>query len=172
MQSITNTESSARAAWVALSVILWGIVVLIVLPPYVGVTGREILMSSFRPLCHQLPGRSPFVDGVQLAVCHRCLGIYVGLAASATILGGLIAFSKPIERYASILLPASLVPLTVEWLGDVIGLWTNTPVSRFVTGGIFGAVGGVFLARVLVEAVRQRKARNADGLQPDQKARP
>ncbi|MCB0719447.1 MAG: DUF2085 domain-containing protein [Bacteroidetes bacterium] len=149
-------------AWLALSFVLWAIVLLIFLPPWVGLAGREIIMSAFRPLCHQLPDRSPHLSGVQLAVCHRCLGIYVGLAASATVLGALIAFTRPIEKYASFLLPASLVPLAVDWLGDVVGLWTNTPTSRVATGGVFGAVAGVFLARVLVQAVRQRRSRTID----------
>jgi hypothetical protein len=38
----------------------------------------------------------------------------------------------------------------VDWLGGVLGLWINTPASRFLTGGFFGLVAGYFLARALV----------------------
>lgn len=157
---------SQRRAWIVLSVAVWGIVVLILLPPYVGFGGREILMSAFRPLCHQLPERSPSLDGVQLAVCHRCFGIYAGIAISATVVAAVIGFARPLEPYARLLLPASLIPVSIDWLADFIGLWSNTPASRLTTGAIFGAVGGVFLARAVVDIFQepQHRPQQADSV--------
>lgn len=110
-------------------------------------------MSAFRPLCHQIPERSPAISGVQLAVCHRCLGIYAGLAVSATLLTALIGFARPLEPYARYLLPASLVPLSIDWGADVLGILNNSAESRVLTGAIFGAFGGVYLARAVIEMV-------------------
>lgn len=141
---------SQSIVWLLLSIAVWFLVVMIMLPPFVGLEWRAVIMSAFRPLCHQIADRSPAIDGVQLAVCHRCFGIYAALAVSVTIISALIGFSRTLEPYARFVLPASLVPIAIDWGGDVIGLWANTPVSRFATGAVFGAVGGVYLVRAIL----------------------
>ena len=45
-------------------------------------------------ICHQRPERSFHLDAVQLPVCARCLGIYVGAAAGT--LSRLVPGSDPI----------------------------------------------------------------------------
>jgi len=117
---------------------------------------RQIVMSMFSGVCHQLPTRSPHVGGVQLAVCHRCLGIYWALPAAA-IVYRLVRGAWPFHgRSALFLLLASVLPAGVDWLGDVLGLWTNTPASRMITGALFGLVAGYYLARAVGEIIRQR----------------
>ncbi len=56
-----------------------------------------------------------------------------------------------LQRHAARLLLLSLVPATVDWLLGVTGLWANTPLSQALTGGVFGAVAGLYLARGLAE---------------------
>jgi len=63
---------------------LWGIICSAILAaPLLATFGHllpaALLYSSFSPVCHQDPGRSFELLGHQLAVCHRCSGIYFGL---------------------------------------------------------------------------------------------
>lgn len=115
--------------------------------PYLSPPARALLMDGFSLVCHQLPSRSPHIEGVQLAVCHRCFGIYWGFLLGALCLG---LFRPPVgllDRYAPYLVGASLIPLGIDWGGDFLGWWVNTPLSRLLTGGVFGIVAGCYLAR-------------------------
>lgn len=128
------------------------VVGLISLPPLLGPEMRAWIMAGFSPLCHQLPGRSPHIDGVQLAVCHRCYGIYWGLPLAVVAWLGVGGWERLLDRWARWVVAGSLVPLTIDWGGDVVGLWTNTPLSRLITGGLFGVVAGLFLIRAVMQA--------------------
>lgn len=124
------------------------VVVLATVPPFVGPELRAALMQGFSTVCHQLPARSPSVDGVPLAVCHRCYGLYWGLPLA--VLGFLLVAprrSARLQQRAPWVLALALVPLTFDWLLGVTGLWENTPWSRAVTGALFGVVAGFYLAR-------------------------
>ena len=128
------------------------IVVLATLPPFVGPGLRSALMHGFSTVCHQLTARSPAIDGVQLAVCHRCYGIYWGLPLA--VLGFLMVsrWDDVLNRYARYILPAALVPAGIDWILGLLGLWHNTPTSRLVTGMLFGLVAGYYFARALTDA--------------------
>lgn len=109
-------------------------------------------MHAFAPVCHQLPGRSPQVDGVAFAVCHRCYGIYLGLPLALVAFWGLLGRASWLHRHARWILAASLVPIAIDWGGDWLGWWTNTPASRMATGGVFGLVAGLYLAHAVLES--------------------
>jgi len=53
------------------------------------------------------------------------------------------------------------IPAIVDWSGDVLGIWTNTPVSRMITGGILGLFAGYFLVAAIVDAFVGRKRNRA-----------
>ena len=112
-------------------------------------------MQAFAPVCHQLAERSFHVDGVQLAVCHRCLGAYVGL------LVGVLLFLVPAWESKSlrplVLLVIAALPGVVDWSGDVVGLWVNTPMSRVLTGAFFGIPAGTILGSAVM-GQRSRKS--------------
>lgn len=138
-----------RISWTGwcVSVLLMGILaVLASLPPWVGEPVRMALMHGFDPLCHQIAERSPHVDGIQLAVCHRCYGILVGLAIGP--IAALITRGR-VNRYASLLIVASLVPLALDWGLGIVGIWANTAESRLITGAIFGVVAGILVTRAM-----------------------
>ncbi|WP_457654759.1 DUF2085 domain-containing protein [Rhodocaloribacter sp.] len=145
--------------WVLALVFTGLLVVLVTLPPFVGASARSLIMTGFSGVCHQLPDRSPHIAGVALAVCHRCYGIYWGLFLA--VLGFLVMYRWDafLYRRAPVVLAASLVPLSVDWLGDVLGFWTNTPHSRLLTGLVFGIVAGYFVARGVIETLLSGAAR-------------
>ena len=137
--------------WGTALVVSMLIVVLVTLPPFVGEQVKHLLMQGFAVVCHQLPSRSPHIDGVQLAVCHRCYGIYWGILLA--VLGFLVLarWSKSFGRHAPKLLLLSLVPLTIDWLLGVMDIWYNTPASRGITGAVFGLVAGYYFAQACTQ---------------------
>ncbi len=121
------------------------------LPPFVGPEWREALMKGFSTVCHQLPSRSPSVQGTPLAVCHRCYGIYWGLPLAALLFLALARWDRFFNRYAGLILLAALIPTSLDWLLGILGIWHNTSLSRLATGGLLGLVVGYYLARALTQ---------------------
>ena len=120
--------------------------VLASIPPWVSEPLQLALMHAFDPFCHQISERSPHVDGVQLAVCHRCYGMLIGL-----VLGPIVALICRgwSGKNARIFVIASLVPLALDWGLEIFGIWQNSAESRFLTGAFFGIVAGVLVARAM-----------------------
>ena len=92
----------------------------------------------FSPFCHQISSRSFHLFGVQLAVCARCTGIYLGLLLGIIFF---IIFSPKISQLA-------LVPILVmagDGLVNWLGLVSSPSWLRFIFGLGFGFVGGWLL---------------------------
>lgn len=120
-----------------------------VLPPVVGPGARALLHLAFDPLCHQLADRSFAVGGVPFAVCHRCTGIFAGLVLGVLLLPVLREQLPAFARRERVWLLAAVLPVLLDWGGDVLGLWANTVGTRVVTGLWFGLVAGLLFARAL-----------------------
>ena len=155
-------RAQAWLVWVvALGIVLvW--IGFIVAPPFLITNGVEAsqIYTFFGYICHQKPERSFFILGYQFAVCSRCFGVYFGLLA------GIVTY--PLWRGVDDVTPLpriwlflSLVPIGIDWLLGVLGIWENTYASRFITGLILGFACAVFVVPALVEIVRnvQRPAR-------------
>lgn len=150
-----TSKASLLGAWglmgAAASVILLGASS----PPFLSPAGRALVMHAFAPVCHQLPGRSPMLDGVPLAVCDRCLGIYAGVVLGVlTLCWGrrLWARLRSVDRFV---LLGGLVPIALDWVGPVLGLWANVPLSRAGTGLLFGVVAASFAADRLLSGLER-----------------
>ena len=50
------------------------------------------------------------------------------------------------RRQIGLLLGLSIVPVAADWALGALGIWANTPLSRTLTGGLFGLAAGVVLA--------------------------
>ena len=92
----------------------------------------------FSQVCHQIPERSFHWAGSQMAVCHRCLGIYVGFWLGALCwpwLGQL--GQRLLYRPRLVLIPAALLLLNA--------LTANSPFDRVVTGLLAGFPVALFV---------------------------
>lgn len=154
----------AQLVWYGLLVGTSSVLVFALLPPFLPVEIQPVVRQCFGPVCHQLPGRSPHVGGVPIAICDRCTGIYLGLVIGVALTGwgrrGLWATLGVHGRY---LLLGSLVPLGLDWIGPILGLWSNGPVSRALTGLLFGGVA----ASYVTDRLLRRVARTASVGGPD-----
>jgi uncharacterized membrane protein len=90
--------------------------------------GGPLLYAFFHPVCHQIADRSFHLWGEPLAVCHRCLGLYLGFTL------GLLAWPAA-RRPAAWLLerPRRLLIFFAPMAFDV-AITFDVAASRFVTG--------------------------------------
>lgn len=135
------------------------------LPPFLPETWRAAVMTAFASVCHQMPARSPHVEGVQIAICDRCTGIYIGLLLGGTVVWGWASTWRGFEEAGRYVLLGALLPLGIDWIGPILGLWANTPVSRALTGFLFGCAAGGFVIDRLLRMQRspERKLSLQDG---------
>jgi len=124
----------------------------------------NLIYLLFRPLCHQLPERSFFLYGVswaypsqelirllgklptqrwvgngylgfKIAICQRCVAIYLSVLLGGGLFIGIRNHLRPLPIKA---FGIAIVPLAVDGLGQLFGLWASSWVSRIGTGGLFG----------------------------------
>ena len=137
----------------ALTALIW--LALLIITPLAPSSIATLMYAAGAMICHQLPERSFHLAGFQLPVCARCLGIYAGAAAAATIhvLGVFVADStrwrllNPAAARRVFLVSAlpTVVTVALEWAGA----WSGTNVVRAIAGVALG-VGG---ALVVMSAV-------------------
>ena len=125
------------------------VLVLAVLPPFVGPGFRYALMQGFDLACHQIPDRSFQIGGIPFALCHRCTGVVVGLVIGSLAVGFFRRSDGHFGRRLRLILLLSILPMFVDWGIEMLGVWTSTPFSRLAAGLVFGVVAGYAFARAL-----------------------
>ncbi len=149
-----SLKKQAFKAWSSgfFLVLFW--VLLILFAPVAQFEGwtnlSQPIYKFFSFLCHQMPERSPHIFEHHFAVCSRCFGVYFGLVFGF-IIYPFIRNIEEIEPFPRIWLFLSLVPIGIDWLLGVFGIWENTHLSRFITGLILGTACAVFIIPALVE---------------------
>lgn len=139
--------------------------------------GAQLLYWFFQPLCHQIPERSFFLFGRQwtysyeelsrllggaavpqrwigepeigfkVAICERDVAIYATVLLAGLVFGLVRQRAKPLRPKVFGLL---IVPMAVDGVGQLVGLWSSTWESRVATGALFG-VACVWLALPYLE---------------------
>jgi len=96
------------------------------------------LQRGFALVCHQQPERSFVLFGASVAVCARCLGIYLGAAA-----GLLMRISR---RAAWRWLMVTAAITLVDWAAELTGIHGNWIGLRFTLGLALGMAGAMMVA--------------------------
>jgi len=153
---------TVRAIW-ALALAGTGVWLgLIVLAPWLAGHGAEgparIIYALFSPLCHQVRDRCFTLGGQPLAVCGRCLGIYGGFLAGLLLYPVVRGFGRPaLPRPATLIL--STIPVAIDGLAGVLGLWHSPIGLRFATGIVWGTILPFYFVTGAADLVRTRRAR-------------
>jgi uncharacterized membrane protein len=162
--SSTSSVRPRRWAWLGMLAAVMTVLAGALSPPLLSPAWRAAVMHVFSPVCHQIPVRSPVLGGVQVAICDRCTGIYLGLVLGVATVGWAHRFWQTSGRYDRYALLGSLVPAGIDWIGPILGLWGNGPVSRALTGMLFGVVAASFVAdRLLWRSRRIEEAGTPTG---------
>lgn len=95
------------------------------------------LQRGFSLVCHQHADRSFAMFGGAVAICSRCLGIYLGAAA-----GLMLRVPRRLEwRFLLMAIAANLLDSTAE----VAGMHGNWMFARFVLGFVLGLTGAMLV---------------------------
>ena len=115
---------------------------------------ESILTFLGSSLCHQLEERSFFIDGFQMPLCARCLGLHLAFAVSAALI-----LARRDQRLSGlpptrsmVALGALMAPAMADVILSYLGVIDSDNTRRVVTGALFGAA----LAFVLVPFVRSQ----------------
>lgn len=125
-----------------------GIVVIALGPGLFGqksVTGFSWQHQVFAWLCHQDPIRSFSINNQTMAVCTRCLGIYISFAFVVLLMPLISRFFYVINKKILKLILVIIVVNFLDVLLNALDIWTNTLLSRLLLGILFGG----FLALLL-----------------------
>jgi uncharacterized membrane protein len=117
-----------------------------------GYTGlANIIYSAYRFACHQLPSRSYFVLGQQVAYCHRDTAIYTALFLAIILFGFVRRRLKPLPLIGYAVL---IAPMAVDGVTQLVGLRVSNWQLRTITGALFG-LGSAWLALPYLEEAFQ-----------------
>lgn len=102
-------------------------------------TYHQFTHLFFSHACHQIPERSLVLNEVTMAFCSRCLGVYSSFAIGL-VLGGILHRAKWLFKKRPVLasIVLSMVVIGIDVVGNAFGFWTNTHLSRILTGVWFG----------------------------------
>lgn len=124
---------------------LWianGLGALMVIPPLLApllmAIGHQTLAGliyrAFSLVCHQMPERSFFLFGYQMAYCQRDTAIYGGVLALGLLYGLVRRHIRPLSlRWAALL----ALPMAIDGFTQLFGLRESTWKLRVVTGSLF-----------------------------------
>ena len=99
-------------------------------------------------LCHQKAERSFFINGNQMPFCSRCTAIWLGLAIG---LGFMVFYEIKLDEKFLILIFIGLVPIGIDGVGQLFGLWDSTNIIRLITGLLVGIVCGIAIGLIIDE---------------------
>ncbi|MEN6559787.1 MAG: DUF2085 domain-containing protein [Acidobacteriota bacterium] len=120
----------------------------------------RVFYALYAPVCHQIPGRSFRLHGYPLAVCGRCLGIYAGFAAGLLFYPLVRGFSRTDLPRARLFVLLT-VPLAIDGLAGLLGVWRSPIGLRFATGLVWGILLPYYFVAGLVDLARARRERAA-----------
>jgi len=132
---------------IALASVVW--LILLIATPLAPSSLATLIYAAGSIVCHQIPERSFHLDAFQLPVCARCLGIYAGAAAAASVHAvGLLATDS--TRWRSLSPRAARTVFLVSALPTLLtvglewgGVWRGSNAVRAIAGIALGAGGGL-----------------------------
>jgi len=124
----------------------------------------RLIYAAFSPICHQVPGRCFIFHGHPLAVCIRCVGIYMGFAAGLVLYPFVRGVSKLELPSARVFLLLTL-PMAIDGAAGILGIWPSPILVRFVTGAVWGTVLPFFLLTGLADLFLARRRKVAQTLE-------
>jgi uncharacterized membrane protein len=170
-KSVTDQSTPAGrraiAVWAVTSLSALGILSLIVIAPISQAYGHPAIASSlyktFSFVCHQIPERSFHLAGHQFGVCSRCTGLYAGFAVVALV----YPLARSLQRTDTpslLWLGLATLPLVVDFALGYFSIWSNTHLSRFLTGALLSSAAVFYIMPGLIDLSSARVRRSRPSL--------
>jgi len=147
-----------RRSALSASCLLLAVIVAAPLVASGGFQCAAVLYAIFSPHCHQISDRCFHLDGHPLAVCARCLGVYLGFFLGA-LLQPLTPWSRSRALPSLALLAVFSLPIAVDVAGNLFQFWTSPLGLRLAAGGIWGIVLPWFFIPGAAQAVVMLKTK-------------
>lgn len=110
------------------------------------------LKMFYSPVCHQNPDKSFIINNIQVLVCSRCFGIYLGLIIASIL--SIFKFSKKIKL--KFLVISSLI-IIFDIISYQLGIYSFNKIISMITGVIFGVVLFLFIFELIIESILKEK---------------
>jgi uncharacterized membrane protein/glutaredoxin len=111
----------------------------------------NLIYSAYQFACHQLPSRSYFIFGHQVAFCQRDTAIYVTLFVATFLFAFVRHRIKPLPWQGYV---AFIAPMAIDGITQLFGLRSSNWQLRTITGALFG-LGSAWLALPYLEEAFQ-----------------
>lgn len=109
---------------------------------------QKVLLSR---VCHQQLDRTIHLQGVPLAVCSRCTGIYTVLFVAIAFFSYFSTFVISAKRYIVPIFALISLALVLDGVSNLFQLWHTPDAIRLLTGVLWGLPAGMLLVYALVE---------------------
>ncbi len=113
-----------------------------------------LIYTIFSPTCHQIESRCFLVFGFPLAVCARCLGIYMGFLFGVLLFLKESPFPPLLPRTKTFVLVTC--PLVLDSLGNLLGIWQSPHLLRLGVGALWGSLLPYYFVLGLTDAFSKR----------------
>ncbi|MFO8030047.1 MAG: DUF2085 domain-containing protein [Cyclonatronaceae bacterium] len=124
-------------------------------PPFTYSTMSEWYESwqklLFSRVCHQQIDRTFHLQGIPLAVCSRCTGIYTALFVAIAFFSYFSTLVISAKRYIVPIFALTSLALVLDGVSNLFQLWHTPDAIRLVTGVLWGLSVGMLLVYALVE---------------------
>jgi uncharacterized membrane protein len=117
----------------------------------------SFLYSAYSPICHQIDGRCFHLFEAKWGVCIRCSAIYFSFFLSLLLFPLFRKLSSPAfpERWWVVL---AVLPMIVDVALNFTGIHSSTPLTRTISGLLFGSVLPFYIVPPLLEGVAQLRS--------------
>ena len=107
----------------------------------------DFLQRMGSAVCHQMAERSFLFHGMQMPLCARCTGIYIGVffAFCFFFWKKRMEAGKPLSLQQAVVTGAAILPVGLDGVGSYLGFWESSQLMRVLTGSLVGAVVPGFL---------------------------
>ena len=95
----------------------------------------QVIFAVYSTICHQMPSRSFFVFGEQMAFCQRQFAIHAAFFLFGMVY---ILFRRRLKSLPTWLAVVYSIPIAVDGFTQLFGWRESTWELRLVTGGLFG----------------------------------
>ena len=95
----------------------------------------QAIFTVYSTICHQMPSRSFFVFGEQMAFCQRQFAIHAAFFFFGVVY---ILFRRRLKSLPTWLAVVYSIPIAVDGFTQLFGWRESTWELRLVTGGLFG----------------------------------
>lgn len=116
---------------------------------------QVFVYAVFSPVCHQIEARSFLLFGQPLAVCSRCLGIYIGCLVGIGIYPFLRGFDRVEIPRTDVFIYLSS-PIIIDTIGNFAGLWNTANLARFAAGLLWGPILPFYFIKGLADLLLSR----------------